>query len=179
LEKRNKYLIIVVIILIIAIGIAGFFAYQSYRMSQVDKLMVEAKNITNQIGVVSNETDDITNKTPINYDKIYANIDEMTDLVKQRKAVDEKAYQYADGPYKELITIYLKQSELQINYLGLWKSRVQYLQQNNLYQVNEINKQEDNNLNELTKAINDAKTFKSTHPDVKEHMQKYWNYTDE
>jgi hypothetical protein len=103
--------------------------------------MVEAKNITNQIGVVSNETDDITNKTPINYDKIYANIDEMTDLVKQRKAVDEKAYQYADGPYKELITIYLKQSELQINYLGLWKSRVQYLQQNNLYQVNETNLQ--------------------------------------
>lgn len=163
--------------MIIAIGIAGFFAYQSYRMSQVDKLMSQTPAIGNSYIEKIDETNALANETPNDYNKMYSNMNEMNNELNQVKSIQATAYQSADGPYKDLITLYLHGDDLLINKNNLWKSRVQYIQQQNIFQANQVIKEEDNNNNEITKNGNDISTFLDTHPDIKEHISKYWNYT--
>jgi uncharacterized membrane-anchored protein YhcB (DUF1043 family) len=178
LEKRNKYLIIIIIILVIAIGIVSFFAYQNYRMSQMDKLMSQTPSIGISYTEKFNETNTLVNETPEDYNKVYSNMNEMINEINQVKSIQATAYQSADGSYKDLITLYLKQDDLYINMINLWSSRVQYIQQQNMFQTNQIIKEEDDNNNEITKNGNDISTFLVTHPDIKNHVVKYWNYTD-
>jgi hypothetical protein len=179
LERRNKYIILLVVILIVALGIGGVFAYQSYKISQTDKLMLQHHDLAVKANTLSNETNNIFNVTPIDYDKFFTNIDELINNEKEIKAVDESAYQSADGPYKELIALQLKEDTLFLDAFNLWKTKNVYLQKNELYQANQIIKQEENNNNERTKNNNEVSTFLSTHPDVKEYANKHWNYTDE
>lgn len=177
MERRNKYLIIIIIILVITIGIVSFFAYQNYRMSQVDKLMSQTPTIATQYSEKYSETNTLANKTPTDYNTMHSNMNEMINEINQVKSIQATAYQSADGPYKDLITLYLKQDDLNINMINLWDSRVQYIQQRNMFQVNQVIKEEDDNNNEISKNGNDISTFLATHPDIKDHIAKYWNYT--
>ena len=180
MEKRNKYLVIIIVILVVAIGIAGFFAYQSYRMSQMDKLMLQSNTITaTQFQDKYSELNNTINSNGQNQipDK---EINEMNDLIQiqnQSISIDEQAYQYADGPYKDLIAIAIKKDRLKLTWLDLWKQEAE-LVKNGDPNIGDIEKSMTNALNEFNNAQNDYVTFKSTHLDVKEHTIKYWNSTN-
>ncbi len=120
MEKRNKYLIIIVVILIVSIGITGFFAYQSYKMSQMDKLMLEYNTVNvPQYDTIYNETSKLANSSSPNYDKIISNTNEMSQINNQSLSTTEQAYEYANGPYKDLIAILIKEERLNSQWLDL------------------------------------------------------------
>ena len=179
MEKRNKYLIIIIVILVIVMGIAGFFAYQNYRMSQTDKLMLQHHTLAANYNAKADTTNTIFNTTPIDYTTFYNNINDLVLLNNETTAVDESAYQSADGSYKLLIALQLQEDTLENNAVNLWRSKNVYLQKNDYYNANEIIKQEESNDNEITKNTNAISTFLATHPDVKAYVNQHWNYTDQ
>lgn len=175
---EKKVLIIIVGILIVLVGIGGYYAYGTYRTTQMDAYMLQSKVLANQFNSKYDETNKIANTTPTDYDTLNKDIDDLIDLNKRIIAVESTGYQYADGPYKDLISIIIQRDNSDLADLKLWKQRVGYIQQNNYYQASETTKQEDSTISEINKLDNDYKTFKDTHLDVKEHCIKYWNYTD-
>ena len=179
MEKRNKYLIIIIIILVITIGITGFFAYQSYRMSQMDKFMLQSNTITDtqfQDKYVE-LNNSFKNKQNQITDKEISEMDDLIQIGNQSLSLHEQAYQYADGPYKDLIAIAIKKDRLELTWVELWKQEAQ-LVKNGDPNIADIEKSMGNTLNEINNAQNDYVTFKSTHLDVKEHTIKYWNSTN-
>lgn len=175
---ENKFLIVLVAILIVLVGIGGYYAYGSYRTTQMDSYMLQSNVLIDQLSAKCDETNSIANTTPIDYDKLNKGIDDQIGLQKRIIAVESTAYQYADGPYKDLISIAIQKDNTYLDYLGLWKQRVAYIQQNNYYQASQTIQQEDSTLSEMNKLDNQYKTFKDTHLDIKEHCIKYWNSTD-
>ncbi len=146
-------------------------------MNEMDKNMVEFQVLATELDNKFVETNQIANSSSPDYDKIYSNIDYMINRTGTAKSKMETAYQYADGPYKDILTYYLKKEDLITTNLKLWKQRVQYIEQGNLYQTSQIIKQEDDIMSEINKVSSDISTFLSTNPDVKAHMKKEWNWT--
>lgn len=177
--KNKKYLLIgIVVILIAIIGVASYFLYQNYRMQEMDKLMLESNTVfTPQLNAKITEANNIANSTSPDYNKVGTLLDEA--ILLQTKIISnvEKAYQYADGPYKELLALSLTRDRLDLNILNSWKSRIEYIKQGNSAQALQLLSQEQDLATESTKAHNEYVNFKSTHPDVKEHTVKYWNST--
>ncbi len=177
MEKRNKILIVIIAVLVVAIGLTGTFAYQNYRTSEMDKKMVEYQVLATELDEKYAETNQIANSSAPDYDKIYSNIDYMINRSETGRSKMENAYQYADGPYKDVIAYYLKKLDLTITNLGLWKQRVQYIQEGNYFLSSQTIKQEEDIISESNKVSSDISTFLSTHPDIREHMKKQWNWT--
>ena len=178
LERKNNILIIIIVILAVLIIVSGTFVYQNYKTQQMDVNMLNFHVVMLGVGSEYDQTNKIANTTPINYDQLYNNIDDMINKSNQAKSYGETAYQYADGPYKDAIAINLNLTNYYITGLELWKQRIQFIQQNNLAETANIKKQEDIVIGEMTKITNDFSTFEATNPNVKQHMQKYWNFTD-
>lgn len=50
------------------------------------------------------------------------------------------------------------------------------MQQKNFVQAGDTKKLEENVANQVTNLSNDMSTFLSTHPEVKQHANQYWNF---
>ena len=167
----KKKLIILVIVL--AASVAGYFAYGQYRMSQMDKYMLQANQIADEIDRLETEANKLAEENAPT-DEIIAKVDKI--IEKQNKTIQlvEKAYQYADGPYKELLEICLKKDRLILTAYQLWRTRLDYIKEGDYIQAAYTRAQEEEMWNEIYKLDNDYQTFKSTHPEIKEHTIKYW-----
>lgn len=177
---NKKVLIPIVVFLLVLGAVGGYFLYQDYvnqnRMQEMDKNMVQYQSLMAPVSGKYEQTNQLANSTSPNYDQIYNNIDSMIADSKQAKSYAETAYQYSDGPYKDYLNQWIKYTDLYITSLGLWKQRVQYIQQKNLYLVTETKKSEDTVNSEMTKLSNEMSTFTSTHPEVKQHAKQNWNF---
>lgn len=177
---NKKVLIPLVLVLLVLVAVGGYFLYQNYvnqtRMQEMDKNMVQYHSLMAPVSAKYDQTNQLANSTSPNYDQIYSNIDSMIADSKQAKSYAETAYQYSDGPYKDYLNQWIKYTDLYISSLGLWKQRVQYIQQNNLYLVTETKKSEDTVSSEMTKLSNEMSTFTSTHPEVKQHANQNWDF---
>ncbi len=179
-SRKTKYLLIgLIIVLIVGISIAGYFLYQKYRMDQVDALMLESNTVLQpQLSAKLIEANNLANSSSSpDYDKVGTLVDEAIGTQKKIISSSEQAYQYADGPYKELIALGLKKERLNLDAITSWRSRIEYLKQGQTAQALQLLQQEQNLATEITKANNEYLNFKSTHPDVKEHTIKFWNST--
>jgi ribosomal protein L40E/predicted negative regulator of RcsB-dependent stress response len=173
---NKKVLIPIVVVLLVLVALGGYSLYQNYRMQQMDANMVQYQAAMAKYWSKSAETEVLTNSTPINYDQIYSNIDTMNANLKEAKSYGETAYQYADGPYKDFINQQIKVDDMLLSENSFWKQRVQYVQQNNFVQAGDTKKLEENVANQVTNLSNDMSTFLSTHPEVKQHANQYWNF---
>ncbi len=169
----KKKLVILVVVLAVATGVVGYFAYSQYRMSQMDKYMLQANQIADEIDRLEKEANKLAEENAPT-DEIIAKVDEI--IEKENKAIQlvEKAYQYADGPYKELLEICLKKDRLTLTAYQLWRTRLDYIKEGDYIQAAYTRAQEEEMWNEIYKLDSDYQTFKSTHLEVKEHTIKYW-----
>lgn len=175
---KTKYLLVgLIIVLVVGVSIAGYFLYQKNRMDQMDALALESnKVLIPQLNAKVTEANDLANSsTSPDYNKVGSLIDEAIDIQKKVISNEEQAYQYADGPYKELISLGLKKDRLRLDFIVSWRSRIEYLKQGQSAQALQLLQQEQNLATEITKADNEYLNFKSTHPEVKEHTIKFWN----
>jgi len=72
----------------------------------MDKYMAQVCEINEEKGEIIDETDELIIKEEI--DQSLANADKIIEKQEEMISFEEKAYKYADGPYKELIGSYLK-----------------------------------------------------------------------
>lgn len=178
MENRRKYLLIILtVVLVVVVGIIGFYAYQNYKMTEMDKYIAHSNVLYKQLNSSFYEIDSMANKTPVDYNNILNKIDETSNIQKQIISDFEQANIYADGPYKDLIAIGLKKNNLLLNYISYYRSYIEAAKRNDSNAMVQALKNMENTMIEIQKADNEYKTFKSTHLDIKEHGIKYWNST--
>lgn len=179
MERRKIYLIIIIAILVVLISVAGYFVNQNYRLQQMDKLMLDYDvNLTPKLNEKIDEANNMANLTSPDFYKIGSAVDEAILIQKQMISSVEKAYQYADGEYKELLTLLLVRDRLALDILNTWRSRIDYYKNGNTEQADQLLKKEQDLDTELTKANNEYVNYKSMNPAVKEHTIKFWNSTN-
>ncbi len=179
LEKRNKYLVIIILVLVILVGLSTYFVYQNYMMYQMDKYMIQTNVLAPQISAGTDEANNILNSSTPDYNAGINVITETISLENQTILDDEQAYQYANGPYKDLINLSITKDRLNLNLLTSWRNRIYDIQQGNIAPVSKLLGEEKTLTTDWIIANDNYQNFLSTHLDVKEHTIKYWNSTDD
>lgn len=175
LENRNKYLIVGIVILFLVIAVVGYFAYSQYRMSEMDKNMLKANQVNAGYDQLLTDMETLSNQSK--YDEANAKMDILIGNVKEEKNLTEQAYANADGNYKELIQIQLRKINLKLDMVNDLKTLLNYQKQNDIANAMNMLKAILDKRTEFDKIQNEYDTYKSTHPEVKEHTIKYWNST--
>lgn len=106
-------------------------------------------------------------------------ITETISLENQTILDDKQAYQYADGPYKDLINLSITKDRLNLNLLTSWRNRIYDIHQGNIAPVSQLLGEEQTLTTDWIIANDNYQNFLSTHLDVKEQAIKYWNSTDD
>jgi hypothetical protein len=178
LDKRNKYLILIIVILVIAVSVTGYFVYMNYTTSQMDEYMAQATYLSSQSGVDQDDANNILNASSQDYNKALSLINDSINLQNQTLSDDGQAYQYANGPYKDLINMSLTRDRYDYNLLTSWRDRIIIIQQNSTGSVTQLLGEEQTIETNSIEANDDYLNFLLIHPDVKEHVIKYWNSTN-
>ncbi len=128
--EKKELLKIVVIILVVAAGITGYITYKNYRMSQMDKYMIQASQLTPEYNMTLREA--TAYATAGNYDMAIVKIDKLIKMTDEIVSLQWKAHQYADGPYKAIIELILERNHLYRQSLELWKEQLECLKMGGL-----------------------------------------------
>ena len=169
---ENKKLLVIVVILAVATGILGYYVYGQYRMSQMDKYCQQANKVANELNRTVNEADSYAQNG--NIEEAMIKVDEAIEKQKEVISLGEKAYQYADGPYKEIIRLLIEKNQLILQILESWKARLEYIKEGDYASALELKAQEEDIYAEISKIEARKETIKSEHPEVKEHIEKTW-----
>jgi len=169
---ENKKLLVIVVILVIATGILGYYVYGQYRMSQMDKYAQEAEKVVEERDRIIDEANSYAERDDI--EEISVRVDEAIEKQKEVISFQEKAYQYADGPYKEIIKLLIEENQLYLQALELWKERLECIKKGDYASALELKAQEEDIYAEINKIDARKETIKSEHPEVKEHIEKTW-----
>jgi len=169
--KTNK-LKILVAILAVAVIIADLYVYGQYKMAQMDNYMHQARQLLEESDKCSQEANNYVSADNIDGAKI--KVDEAIELTKKAIELQERGYQYADGPYKEIIELLIEENQLYLKTLESWKERLECIKEGDYASALELKAQEEDIYAEINKIDARKETIKSKHPDVKEHIEKYW-----
>jgi|GEM_PF-823709 len=170
--EKKTLLKIAVIILVVAVAVAGYITYKNYRMSQMDKYMIQAAKICDE-----------GNRTVAEAFLYYERGDMDEAIIKFDEAIKEgeevislqgKAYQYADGPYKEIIKLLIEENQLVLEGLELWRSIAMCVKEGDYDGAWDLKHQSDDIIAEINKIEARKEAIKSRHPDVKEHIESKW-----
>ncbi len=172
--SNKKVIIPILLILLVAIGVSGYFLYQNDRMQQMDKYMSDYNYQASQFKSKYDETLQIADSSPINYDAALISFTESVDIQKTKMENLEKAYQYSDGAYKDLIAIKIKAERLRLDAMGYSEQLLESAKSNDLTSVQAFSSKVNSLTDEMNKVESDYSTFLSTHPDVKQHVNQYW-----
>jgi len=169
--KTNKLKILVVILAVVVV-VTGYYTYGQYRMSQMDKYCQLANKIAYEESRLEKEANEYAEKDDI--DNTAIKVDEAIEKQKEIISLGEKAYQYADGPYKEIIELLIEENQLYLKALESWRSRLELIKEGDYASAGELKAQEEEIFVEISKIDARKETIKSKHPEVKEHIEKYW-----
>lgn len=170
---ENKYLAIIIVVLIIAVAIVGNYAYGSYQMTEMDKYMKKSIILDDKGDNLANEANTLVNSSK--YDESIDKIDDA--LVNYEKAYNstKKAYQNSNGAYKELLVLYMKKQKVNMEMMNSWQTRIENIQNGDLAGATELKGQENLRYNDLKKYDDDYESIKAQNPGMQEHIDKYWN----
>lgn len=172
MEKRNKILIIIIAVLVVAIGITCTFIYQNYRMSQMDSYMKESNVLADENVKLNNDTQKLIDQDKD--DEALVKLDEAIKTCNQSIDSVQKGYEFADGPYKDLLAIAMKRDKVFLELLQSWKSRILLFKEGKYYDVNELKSQEQDRLNDMNRYNDEYESIKSKNPGMQEHIDKFW-----
>lgn len=169
---ENKFLIIIVAILIIVVGVGGYYAYGSYQTTQMDKYMKQANGYADTSDNLTDEANSLADQN--RYDEALTKLDEAIWNYNQSVALTQKAYQNANGPYKDLLSVGMKKQKVYLEMLYSWESRLQYIINGDYVSAAELKKTEENRLNDLNKYDDDYESIKAQNPGMQEHIDNNW-----
>lgn len=169
---ENKFLAIIAIILGLVLIIGANYAYGEYKMSEMDKYMKQANEYIYKADNLSDEANSLVKQN--DYDGTIAKIDDALWNYNQALNLTQKAYQSADGSYKEFLALSMKAQNVNIDMYSSWKTRVQYIQDNELYKASELKNQEDDRLNDFNRYVDELESIKAQNPEIQEHIDNNW-----
>lgn len=169
-ELDGKYLSIILTVIITPM--IGYFTYGEYRMLQMDKYMSQSCEINCEKDEIIDETDKLASNGEL--DKAIANADKIIEKQKEMISFEEKAYKYADGPYEELIGSYLKADRLYLESYKSWKSGLEYMKKGDYPLAAQALEKEEELSTKGAIIYNEIHNFLIKHPEIKEHINKYW-----
>lgn len=170
---ENKHLAIIVAVLLIAVGISGYYAYGIYQTNEMDKYMTQAFVYADKSASQYYEAEVLANQTK--YNETIDKIDSSIWNANQVYNLSQKAYQNAKGPYKDFLVVYMKRQKVWIELLDSWKSRIQYFQSGNLVKGAELKKQEENRLNDYNQYDDELSSIIAQNPGMEDYRNKNWN----
>ena len=169
--KANKFKILTVI-LAVAVVITGYYTYGQYRMSQMDKYVQQANKTFGEANTLYYEAEAYGEDG--DYSAAVSKMDQAINKTEEAIMFLGKAHQYADGPYKEYISMSIKINQLVLEVWKMYRSRLEYLEEGDYARAGVILVQEEEVASEVRKLDATLDAFKEEHPDVKEHIEKYW-----
>lgn len=170
---ENKYLAIIIVVLIIAVAIVGNYAYGSYQMTEMDKYMQKSITLDDKGDDLANEANTLVNDSK--YDESIDKIDDAVLNYEKAYNLTKKAYENANEAYKDLLAPYMKKQKVSIDLMYSWKSRIKDIQNGNLAGATESKGQENLRYEDLQKYDDDYESIKAQNPGMQEHIDKYWN----
>ncbi|MBC7088783.1 MAG: hypothetical protein H5T39_00060 [Methanobacteriales archaeon] len=170
--EKKTLLKIAVIILVVAVAVAGYITYKNYRMAQMDKYVIQANQLVDEFNRTREEANTYAEEGDI--DKAIIKVDKAIKELKEMISLAEKAYQYADGPYKEVIGLLIERDQLILQGLESWRSRLEYIKEGDYASAWELKDQEKDIITEIEKIEARKEAIKSKHPDVKQHIESKW-----
>lgn len=109
-------------------------------MSQMDKYMQQAIKIYKEVNRILNEAASYVRNDKIEETKIKT--DEAIEKQKEIISLADKAYQYADGPYKEIIELFIQENHLRSQYLESLKEAAEYMKEGDYASVRKLEARE-------------------------------------
>ena len=170
IEKKKKLLRAVLGILIVAIVTLGYVDYKAYKMSQMDKYMIQANKVADKEDQLIDEANAYADED--NIDMTAAKVDAAIEKEKEVISLGEKAYQYADGPYKEVIGLLLERDQLLLQGWELWRNRLECIKEGDYASAWGLYDQEKDISTEIDKIEARKEAIKSKNPEVKEHIER-------
>lgn len=141
-------------------------------MSQMDKYSQLANKTGDEANMLLNESRAYAEDG--DYSTAIAKMDQAIKNAEEANVIEEKAYQYADGPYKEYISMLIKRNQLVLESWKMYRSGLECLEEGDYISAGMILAQEEEIALEVRKLDAALDAFKAEHPDVKEHIEKYW-----
>jgi hypothetical protein len=172
-NMENKYLAIIIVLLIIAVGIVGSYAESSYKMNEMDKYMQKSIILDDKGDNLANEANTLVNDSK--YDESMNKIDDAILNYDKAYNLTKKAYENANGAYKELLVAYMKKQKVNIDMMYSWQTRIKDIQNGNLAGATETKGQENLRYVDSQKYDDDYESIKAQNPGMQEHIDKYWN----
>ncbi len=169
---EKKKLLAIIIILAAATGIIGYYAYGQYRMSQMDKYMAQASQLAPEYNATAKEM--VAYAAAGDYDMAIEKADKLGSLMDKILSLQGRAYEYADGPYKEVIGLLIEYNQLARENIELWKEELLCLKAGDYMGAQILEAEMDELTVEKGKIEARKEAIKSRHPEVKEHIENTW-----
>ncbi len=174
-SNKSKILIAIIIAAVVAVGIGGYYAYQNHRMSQMDDNMLQASQLNSEANKQLEQLSSISSSNPTDYTSQMQILSSTINIEKQILNYHQEAYQYADGPYKDLISLAINADNLKLDSLDSTNRILISAQSNDINSVNTYKSKLNGTINQLNGLQNDYNSLKSNDPNLEEHVKNNWD----
>ena len=171
--RSNKIVLgAIIVVLIVIAGIGANYAYGNYKTSQMDKYAKESNVYADQTEMYINGTEKCAN----NFDLPDALIDINQAQINLNQSINltQQAYNYADGPYKDLFAVEIQKQQAYLDLLNMYLTGIQDYQSGDYTSFGDVEQQ----IKDQEIAISNYQTqynlIKAQNPGMQEHIDKNW-----